>query len=101
MPSNVAHLLHKAVAAAKGRLDMKHRHHPTNPRLGRSGIARLLLAGLLGLSPLSAHGSDWRGVFGAWGIHPPPLRQEFSTLEALGIKLLVMYIRRGAADADP
>src|SRR5262249_57944802 len=100
MPSNVAHLLHKAVAAAKGRLDMKHRHHPTNPRLGRSGIARLLLAGLLGLSPLSAHGSDWRGVYGAWGIDPAPLQQGISPLEALGIHLLVMNIGLDESNLD-
>src|SRR5215469_10943122 len=87
--------------AARGRLDMKHSHQATNLRIRTSGIARLLLAGLLGLSPLSAQGSDWRGVYGVWGIDPAHLEQEFSTLQSLGINLVVMNIGLEESNLDP
>jgi len=87
--------------AAKGRLSMKHWHHATNLRLDSSGIARLLLAGLLGLSPLSAQGSDWQGAYGVSGINPARLEQEFTQLSSLGINLVVQNVMLDEDNSDP
>src|SRR5262245_8212871 len=87
--------------AAKGRLEMKHWHQPTHLRLSRSGIARLLLAGLLGLSPLSAQGSDWQGVYGVSGIDRARLEQEFTQLPSLGINLVIQNVMFEEDNSDP
>src|SRR5262245_56140428 len=87
--------------AAKGRLEMKHWHQPTHLRLSRSGIARLLLAGLLGLSPLSAQGSDWQGVYGVSGIDRARLEQEFTQLPSLGINLVIQNVMLEEDNSDP
>src|SRR4029450_3538051 len=86
--------------AAKGRLDMKHWHHPTNLPLSSSGIARLLLAGLLGLSPLSAQGSDWAGADAGRGIDRARLEQEFTQLSSLGINLVVQNVMLNEDNSD-
>jgi hypothetical protein len=80
---------------------MKHSHQATNFRIRTRGIARLLLAGLLALSPLAAQGSDWRGVYGVWGIDPAHLEQEFSTLQSSGINLVVLNIGLDESNLDP
>ena len=79
---------------------MKHCRHPTN-RLSRSGIARLLLAGLLGLSPLSAKGSDWQGLYSVHAIEAAKYESEFTTLASLGMNTVVMNIGLDESNLDP
>src|SRR5262245_62437983 len=80
---------------------MKHWHHPTNSRLSSRGIPRLFLAGLLGLSPLSAQGGDWQGVYAVSAIDPARLEQEFTQLSSLGVNMVIQNVSLDEDNSDP
>src|SRR5262245_55799630 len=80
---------------------MKHSHHPTSLRLSSGGIAWLLLAVLLELSPRSAEGSDWTGAYGVSGIDSARLEQEFTQLSSLGINLVIQNVMLDEDNSDP
>ena len=46
-------------------------------------------------------GSDWRGVYGAWSVDESSVEPSFTTLESLGINLVIANIGLDESNADP